>query len=72
MLTRYQVISVKDRGCALFKFNKEAMMWQQVSKWYTRFSNLQRFVLYPLHIVVRTDQFYEHKGVYHFRCVDLS
>ena len=47
-MDKYAVKVHRAMGCALFKYNREAMMWQQVSRWYMRFANLYRFAIKPL------------------------
>lgn len=51
-MDKYAVKTNETLGCALFKYNREAMMWQQVSAWYIRFANLHRFVIKPLGLVL--------------------
>ena len=51
-MDKYAVKTNETLGCALFKYNREALMWQQVSAWYLRFANLYRFVIKPLGLVI--------------------
>ena len=39
----YKIMHSGSQGYALFVFNHEAQMWQQVTKWYRYLGNLKRF-----------------------------
>lgn len=49
----YKVCKHEGMGYALFKWNKEGMIWQQVTRWYAKKGNLRRHVLknYGFHIM---------------------
>lgn len=40
----YAHVKSRSMGHALFVWNKEAQMWQQISKWYWYEGNYKRFV----------------------------
>jgi hypothetical protein len=39
----YKIIHNESMGYALFVYNYEAQMWQQVTKWYRYLGNLKRY-----------------------------
>lgn len=39
----YKIMHSESQGYALFAYNNEAQMWQQVTKWYRYLGNLKRF-----------------------------
>lgn len=47
----YKIMYNRGVGYALFTYNYEACMWQQLTKWYRYLGNLQRFAnIYNLSI----------------------
>ena len=43
MCYKFKILHSKSNGYALFKWNEEALFWEQYTKWYQYLGNLIRF-----------------------------